>query len=260
VAGSAVALGDGRRKGVENSLFCFSLVLPEGYERRFVSMQRDLNTSIFACDQYAVYSNRSFDIHSRVRTSLVNTSLTCEKGGDSFTALNSWIFIEVWRQVISDGFFKHHKWTVKVDADAVFFPDRLRSVLADYPNAGYISNCRYGMHGPLEVISQAALLTLSEDYSASEDKRTPKRCVAELEFGLWGEDMFLDKCLSQVHNVSRVEDSRLLCEGACDCPNWFWCNSGVDRVSYHPFKREDMYRQCIANAVGASSAVAGSTE
>jgi len=125
-------------------------------------------------------------------------------------------------------------------------------VLSDHPEAGYISNCGYGMHGPVEVLSRAAMLVLSDDYADSEDQRSPSRCVDELHFGLWGEDMFLDNCLSQVHNVSRVVDARLLCEGACDCPDWFWCNSGDDRVSYHPFKREDMYRQCVANALGSA--------
>jgi len=241
-----------RRPPEDISLFCFSLVLPTGYERKFINMQRDLNTSIFACDRAAVYSNLSFDFAPGQKTSVVNSSLSCEKGGDSYTALNSWVFIEVWRRVISDGWFLEYEWTVKVDADAVFFPDRLRIVLNDHPGAGYVSNCRYGMHGPVEVLSRTAMQVLSDDYADSEDERSPRRCVDELQFGLWGEDMFLDNCLSQVHNVSRVVDVRLLCEGACDCPDWFWCNSGDDRVSYHPFKREDMYRQCVANALGAA--------
>ena len=51
------------------------------------------------------------------------------KGGEFGTALNLDIFIAVWTKVISDAIFEKHAWTVKVDPDAAFFPQRLRYIL-----------------------------------------------------------------------------------------------------------------------------------
>merc|ERR1711920_894623 len=70
-----------------------------------------------------------------------------------------------------------------------------------------------------------------------------------MDFGLWGEDMFLDQCLQKL-NVGPVPlDERLMCEDHCDCPAWYWCNNGTDRVSYHPFKTVESYAVCMANAM-----------
>ena len=58
-----------------------------------------------------------------------------------FKALNSWIFIAVWKkallfykwerclEVLSDGYWREYPWTVKVDPDAVFLPLRARPIL-----------------------------------------------------------------------------------------------------------------------------------
>jgi len=247
VSQSIHASGDATPQPIR--LFCFALSMPVGYEPHFLKMQHSLRTGIFACDGYEVYSNKTMKVASGIETKIVQSDLTCGRGGDSYTALNSWIFIAVWRRVIDDGTYKDYDWTVKVDPDAVFFADRLRSVLADHRSAGYVGNCGYGMHGPIEVLSRRAVLTLAKDYAASDDKAKPERCVKELRFGLWGEDMFLDQCLTKVHKVSSVVDVRLLCEANCNCPDWFWCVNGSQRVSFHPFKRADMYRQCLANSL-----------
>jgi len=230
-------------------LFCFALMMPHGYELSLLSLQRDLRTGIFACDDFAVYSNVSLEVAPGLRTHVVHSDLTCDKGGDSYTALNSWIFIAVWKEVIADGAYKKADWIVKVDVDAVFLPERLPAVLVDHKDAAYINNCRFGMHGPIEVLARRAVDALAEDYARSEKGDRPERCVKGLHFGLWGEDMFLDQCLSKVHGLSGALDNRVLCEANCECPNWFWCSNGTGRVSYHPFKREDMFQQCLANAI-----------
>jgi hypothetical protein len=109
------------------------------------------------------------------------------------------------------------------------------------------------MHGPIEVLGKLAMNTLKEDYDSSPDKKSPKKCVTEMHFGLWGEDMFLDQCLKKVHKLESELDHRLMCEAHCECKDWYWCNNDTQRVSYHPFKRPDMYIQCMANAVAGAS-------
>lgn len=235
-----------------STLYCVALVQPHGYEKDFMEFQHSLRTSMFGCDAFGVYSNSSFWVAPGVWTGDIDYSLECELGGEFGTALNSWIFMAFWRKVLADGLYRKHDWTVKADADAVFFPQRLRRVLQAHTTADYINNCKYGLHGPLEVLHRRALEALERDFNASEDGQKPLRCHGELLEVLeqWGEDYWLDKCLSQVLGLRSELDGGLLCEANCDCEDWYWCkNTSVEHVSYHPFKREDMYRQCMANAM-----------
>uniref|UniRef100_A0A7S2J6M9 Hexosyltransferase n=1 Tax=Zooxanthella nutricula TaxID=1333877 RepID=A0A7S2J6M9_9DINO len=241
--------------GNERSLFCFSLMVPHSYEKGLLSWQQERSTSIFGCDAWAVYSNVSIVVAPGVVTHVVQTDLSVKFGGDSYTALNSWIFIAVWKKVIDERWHKSHKWLVKVDPDAVFFPERLRPVVRAHEGVGYINNCKYGLHGPIEVLSAQALSTLEADYNASFDGKAPKECVERLHFGQWGEDFFLSRCLWKIHQVSRVTVPGLMCEAHCDCPDWYWCND-AERVTFHPFKRVDMYSQCMANSMAAPGAAA----
>lgn len=247
-SGQVVKAETGAKAG--RSLYCVSLIMPTGYEKGLVAWQHAQQLSIFGCDEYAVYSNTSFEVAPGVTTGVIDSNMHCKFGGDSYTALNSWIFIAFWKQVLSDGRFKFHDWTVKVDADSVFFPHRLVHVLKDHQDAAYINNCRFGLHGPIEVLSQKALVALQEDYSASWDKKAPKECVKKQHFGLYGEDMFIDVCLGKILNQSpRPLEPRIMCEAHCECPSWYWCQNGTDRVVYHPFKTIDAWQNCYANSM-----------
>ncbi|CAK0792423.1 unnamed protein product [Prorocentrum cordatum] len=104
-------------------------------------------------------------------------------------------------------------WTVKVDPDAVFFPDRLRTVLAHYvepPNGGRaaLNNCKFGMHGPIEVFSRNAIGA----FQAARDQCTAhfeQMCQGDCK---WGEDdIWVDQCLKYL-NVQREDEWQLLVE------------------------------------------------
>mmetsp|Transcript_34177 Transcript_34177/g.67271 ORF Transcript_34177/g.67271 Transcript_34177/m.67271 type:complete len:363 (-) Transcript_34177:198-1286(-) len=141
----------------EGDLFCFALMLPGSYEQDLLAMQFNKGVSLFACNEYAVYSNRVIEVAPGVNTSVVNSDLKCGKGGEFGTALNLDIFIAVWTKVVSEDRFLVHDWTAKVDPDAVFFPDRLLKVLEVHPETQegvYLNNCKFGMHGPVEVFFQ----------------------------------------------------------------------------------------------------------
>jgi len=238
--------------GGQDAMFCWSLVVPGTYEEALLAYQEKAATSIFACDAFAVYSNVTKHFGHAIRTSAVNTSLEVTFGGDSYTALNSWIFIAVWKKVIDEQWHAHYPWIVKVDPDAVFFPERLRPIVAKHRGAGYIDNCKYGLHGPIEVLAASTLRVLEADYKASFDGKAPKKCVEQLHFGQWGEDFFLSRCMWQVHNITKELDSTLMCEAHCDCNDWYWCGR-PDSVTFHPFKRPDMYQQCMANSLKAEA-------
>lgn len=240
-----------------NGIFCFSLMLPFGYEPALIAWQFKNQASIFACDKYAVYTNKSMEIVPGLFTRVVDSNLHCGTGGDSNSALNSWIFIAVWKKVLDDGYWLEYPWTVKADPDCVFFPGRLRRILPQYTGEPYINNCHYGMHGPLEVLGQPALKALQADYRSSEDGKAPKRCVSEQHFGQWGEDMFLSQCFLKIlritNGVPPALEPKLMCEDHCDCDQYYWCNNGTDRVSFHPFKSVGAYQNCVAMAAAAGS-------
>jgi len=232
-----------------NSLWCFSLMTPGSTEKDLLEWQYNHQASIFACDGYAVYSNAELEVVPGVTTKVVESDLKCGYGGDSQSALNSWIFVAVWDKVCDDAEYKAYKWVVKVDPDCVFFPDRLLQLLPAYGEAQIINNCKYGLHGPIEVFSSAAIDMLGQEYAASFDGKAPKRCIEQLHFGQWGEDMFIDQCLKVLGLTNKPLVPRMICEDHCECPDFYWCQKGSDRVSYHPFKSVGAYEACMANAM-----------
>merc|ERR1719291_307212 len=118
-----------------------------------------MGVSIFACDEYVVYSNVSMEVVPGVVTSAILGSLKVKLGGKFGTAMNTNVFLKVWAKLFSERRFSLHDWTVKVDPDAVFLPERLRSILANYEEVSegvYLNNCKFGLHGPVEVFSKNA--------------------------------------------------------------------------------------------------------
>jgi len=72
-------------------------------------------------------------------------------------------FIHAWEVVRQDGRYAKHDWTVKVDADAVFLPDRLRlhinSLRPPQGSRLYLRNCDFKFHflGAIEVLTREAV-------------------------------------------------------------------------------------------------------
>lgn len=235
------------------SLYCFSLVVPDTYELGMIKMQWEERASIFDCDEFATYSNRVLELAPGLTTGVVNTTLQCPKGGEFGTALNTDIFLAVWDKVLRDGRFTKHDWTVKVDPDAVFFPQRMRAVAyahPEQPNGVYLNNCMHGLHGPIEAFSRTAIY-------AWADGRRPCyahfSAVCQGDCG-WGEDMFIDQCLDKVLHVSRQFEPRLLVEDHCDPPpGWERCLD-PNVVSYHPFKTPEAYKNCMHTSAQVAAA------
>lgn len=222
------------------TLFCFSVMVSWGYEPKLVAMQSSARGSIFACDASAVYSDKEVELDDgNVKTRRVEgTDLKCHKGGIFNTLLNTPVFKKVWEQVVTDGVFKHYDWTIKVDCDAVFFPDRLRMLIsgpalvnAQAGRGVFLNNCAFGLHGPIEVMSNMALTTYAKGFEECDD---PPQ-----------EDVYLQACMNKL-GAKQVNQFTLLSEEACRTPNWQTCQSS--HVSFHPFKDIDAYQACQTRA------------
>jgi len=234
------------------SLFCFSLIIPNSYELELEQFAYEENMGIFGCDEFATYSSSEFEVAPGSITIRVNSDLKCEKGGEFGTALNTPIFFAVWDKVFEGRRHMVHDWTVKVDPDAVFFPGRLRSLVQDkteYSSGTYLNNCAHGLHGPLEVFSKLAV----ESWRNGRDSCTThfqQQCSGDCQ---WGEDMFIDQCL-QFLNTYRVDEFNQLVEDHCDPPaNWATCSIGNSKITaFHPFKTVEGYKKCMLSALAES--------
>jgi len=140
--------------------------------------------------------------------------------------------------VLNDRRFSHWDWTIKVDCDAVFLPDRLVKMVLGPALEGaqdgrgiFLNNCGFGLHGPIEVVSRKALLTYEEGY---------KDCPSPPQ-----EDVYLQACMNHL-GVKQVNQFTLLSEDHCRTPNWQKCES--EHVSFHPFKDIEGYLACQKRA------------
>lgn len=225
-------------------------MLPDSYEQTLLFIQHEKGMGLFACDGMAIYSNKLIKVAPGAVTRIVNSDLKCHMGGEFHTAMNTDIFLAVWRKVYSDGQFWAYHWTLKADPDTVFFPSRLYPLLQKYgemetPHGIYLNNCKYGLHGPIEIFSRKAVQALQTGAQrckhAFQTRCGGKPCA-------WGEDMFIDQCLWKVLDVKREDSFKLLLEDHCDPPkDWDDCKDPTT-VAFHPFKKAEKYSECVDNA------------
>jgi len=94
----------------------------------------------------------------------------------------------------------------------------------------YLNNCKWGLHGPLEVLSSRAVAAFVAGLP---------QCAA-LRQRPWGEDKFMDRCMQRL-GVRRVSEYELLSETACgEKP----APCGAPDVAFHPFKSVQSYFDC----------------
>jgi len=234
---------------VDGELFCFAVMVPGSEEQSLLVIAFQNNAGIFHCDSNTIYSSQELELAPGVVTHTVASDLHCDSGGEFGTALNLEIFLEVWRQVVTDGDFTRFEWTVKVDPDSVFFPDRLRAAITNHQPAEhelgvYLNNCEFGLHGPIEVFSRHAVKTWWEGSQKCLDHFW-KMCAGDCN---WGEDLFIDQCLWKVLGAQRDDEVSLLVEDHCSPPEgWRNCEDSW-HVAFHPFKTGWEWMECFENA------------
>lgn len=249
-------------KAVESSspsFFCVAMSLPHGYELGLLQAQYSQGkVGLFACNDWAIYSNESLQITPAgeepvVKTLLINGSLSAETGGDWGTALNTDVFIRFWDAVIQTKQAWENDWIVKVDPDTMWVPTRLRALLRTHvgplgqpepPGGHYLNNCHVGLHGPIEVLSKRAL----GNYKGGR-KRCQKGKVSEIG----QEDYFLRECFKLL-GVEEVKAYNLMLEATLACqevasaenPDRPPCFS--PQVAFHPFKTIETWMRCHGEA------------
>lgn len=226
------------------SLFCFSVMRAEGYELSLVRSQLAQGASIFGCESWAVFSDVKTWLTPGppvlMESTVLNTSLKVSTGRVEHL-LNTEVFIQAFDNVCKDPRLRVHDWVVKIDPDAVFFPERLKQrimhVAPARSGALYFRNCKAGFNlfGAIEVFSQSAM----EIYAAGIEL-----CKGNLSWREWGEDLWMRRCMDFLE-VLGVDDFELLSDAYCgEQPSP--CQSG--RVAFHPFKAPETYFHCWREA------------
>lgn len=168
---------------------------PGTHEEHLLSEQQKREVGIFACNQSGVYWG-------------YNVPRAHEGSWNSF--INTGVFIKVWERLRQDQHYAKHDWTVKVDPDAVFFPDRLRVHLTKLrppaDTALYIENqpgdaniSEFGFLGPIEVFSTKAIDVY---FLHQQTCKRPYRLKS-------GEDSYIKSCLDAI-GVGHMTDPTLL--------------------------------------------------
>jgi len=228
-----------------DSLFCFAVMMSTGYELPLMREQCQKGVGVFGCERYSVLSNAEVELSSDPASRVVTQNigdLHCEYGGPYNLALNSEVFVRAWKRVFKDAYYRHTAWSVKADPDAVFLPGRLRTLVkgADADAQVYLNNCNEGLHGPIEVLSLGAMRVFDRNVSDCET-------LLQKEFTWAGEDVFLRHCLGYLR-VNRVDSFTLLKEDHCFHKNPALDGCATGEVSFHPFKNNDGWFKCLAQA------------
>jgi len=261
---------------VGTSLYCFSLytkdtgMTKKSEELEIFQYQFSKGLSIFACEQQDVFS----DVEVAVGPGLQTIKVVDVEGDWHFAKrkdtggwVNTGIFTQVWKAIASGWKASSADWVVKVDADAVFVPSRLRQKLGAQmvpPSGVYLENCKYveyGYFGNLEVFSQAAWSTLVAkiDVCKADSQINWKVGVHDGKYGPMGEDLFAQACLDKF-GVRRVEAFDITTDGACpaDRPidqqknkKWKPTCAWTATSAMHPFKKVADWIQCHDATVNA---------
>jgi len=207
------------------TLYCWIAFMPDSYEVGLVDMARNNKGSIFGCDAH-------------------DTFHTWQGGSGGWdtgesTLMNTDVFIKVWEQVGERGDYINYDWTVKVDPDCVFSPDRLRGHIDSWnmpPWASvYVKNNgqdpglgNNGFLGAIEILSKKAVMIYLDNAQGCLDAMGTES----------GEDGFMKAAMDGL-GIGYVLDVDIFFpdNGPGACMN-------EARVAFHPLKDPDDWQHC----------------
>merc|ERR1712217_771855 len=193
-------------------------------DEQLMQMAQSHRASIFQCDEHQVYHSRKSQFITQ---------------GSWSSWVNTGSFVKVWEDVRRDGLWRSHDWTVKVDPDTVFLPDRLRAHIrvlrppADLPI--YLQNSDFSdlrFLGAIETVSRNGLKLYFDSYND---------CHASLGDHS-GEDGFMKGCFDSI-GVGFMNDNDILATPFDQTD----CTDG-NRVAFHPRKKAADWLACWNNA------------
>lgn len=183
------------------------------------------HTSVFACGTWSVFS----DTDDLAPVPVKNIGSLQSKMGSWGSWCNTQVFLRAWDAVIKEGKYSTKAWTLKVDADTVFAPDRLRwHVQQMKPSEPWYLRSGNMMLGAIEVFSNAAVTVFAEKHGDV--------CIFGLDSS--GEDGYVDDCMQKMKVPSKTDWNLLR---STRIPQD--CGDG-SAVAFHPFKDVGSFTAC----------------
>jgi len=233
-----------------HTLFCFSLIQPDTYDIKLMTVQLENSASIFRCDGSAVLSvGRELKVGPRWRTIPVPSSSAPQNlkaGASNLIANLSMTYMRAWDLLLEKGTLWSYAWTAKVDSSAVFFPDRLLKHLESFlrinepGEQSFTQSCdsRQGLSGAVAIYSREALRTYHSGNA---------HCKSELMWYSWSNAQFMRKCFRMLglnSNQDMEATTSIFGTGTCHPSS---CRDR-SQVSFNGFKTASTYMTCFEQA------------
>lgn len=233
-----------------SSVFCFSVAMPFGYEPELLAAQVQGSQGLFGCDALQIFSNASFP--GAMDFTVLEGPIESPLGGRYDSYLNAPTLAKAWEHIFSEGTFKLHDWVIKLDTDAVAFPERMRQVASsscreDPCEPLALNTCTPDsmVPGPMQAFSRAAVEQMASGFAT---------CREQLDIEKLEEDRFMSQCLDLL-NIERRYNSRALQNMDCGFEDW---EQGLLRATrlntfficdcchavFHPFKTPEDWQSC----------------
>jgi len=241
-----------RQPSKDPTLFCFMVVTSNSRIEDILTVQLGNQASIFGCEEHLLISyGGELNFQEGETADLPAEGIPTGNAValEQATHLAS-VMVQVWDVVFADGRCMSLDWTVKVDPDVVFLPDRLKTHL--HPNTSpqgkllYVLNCdRFPgpprLLGSLEVVGRRAL----ERYSHGLEK-----CKGLLpSWQTLHEAKFMQHCLEML-GVGSVVDRDLISDDEC----WATPCTNLSKTAFRGERNAKGYMRCWEQATEAALA------
>lgn len=217
--------------------FCFMVIRPNSYEETVLRTAM-ADGGFPACTEFRIYSNVS-SVGGQAAVPAVAGSMDVPNGGEYNCALNTPIFLQVYRKIFAEGDYRGYDWVVKIDADSVINDAFFQRVLDRQPNASkplVLNNAEHhgplGLKGALIAVTSAALALYAAD---------PPACELGVEWADKSEDWFLGLCLIDVLKVPVRFEPQLVKQLGGGGPAL--CNDAT-HAAFHPLKAASTFEEC----------------
>jgi len=241
-----------REPSKDPTLFCFMVVTKNSGIEDILTVQLSNQASIFGCEEHLLISyGGELRFREGETAELPAPGIPAGDAAalEQATHLAS-VMVQVWEVVFADGRCMSLDWTVKVEPDVVFLPDRLRAYL--HPNTSpqgkllYVLNCdRFPgpplLLGSLEVVARRALERYSHGLGTCKGLLPSWHTLNEAKF--------MQHCL-ELLGVGSMVDSDLISDDEC----WASPCTNLSKTAFHVERDANSYMRCWEQATEANLA------